>query len=800
MKGWQEALSKSHKRSYWFRDGDKPTWHNPTHLKGTIDRLNSERVADQKSLHKACEDIKVFLPDGFDAIVDWLFSQTAMTSEFSSILSKLLFTGNRFRDRLQQRCRNSVQMELEEEKEDYPFLRYFGYLKMFEQDRLDTLSKLVAPFLCDGIEDAPLSSAFQRLKAFSTADCRSSNELKSLITVLLQNPALSEKSREILVDVGCILSNQTPNTASLRRWCVLKVKQPVDEDLEWIFSDEKFPYLPSGSIHTVVVLLGAPKVGKSFLGCRLQHAGCPFLDVGQRLRELGLLQKSQSMFTESSRQNRRAIATHLLDEALRTYMQSLVATHPMVVTFVKSIDDAYILLDRVSKAAESTGVRCCIQALHLIRDHRAYGIFGLYPHCNDKSDESIERTRKMKWEENKVGIFEVFASKNCLFEFSVSSDHMSYNRKFPSFSVHPLVTSMDERSTIVTQVKKLLRLEKIEFMQPASFVRSEQQCRWISFPGSYQVSHKVRGTRYWLIVLQQGTSCWLLNRLGSIYKIDRVEFCMFNPSDKSCFEGLSDTVFDGILLTECGASRQFIVFDVLCFNGQITWSLSLDGRLNKLAALAPFTEVMMSSSASDNTCIYVQRNMYQPISTDNIAALLEAKAAAAIAGAVDGLIFTPTTLYTFGTSILTFKWQDLQDFKVDITQDTNIDGATNSQHFLKKRLAAEGNTLNVSSAGSAKSRTLEIVGRSYSTGCLYKCAWRNNCWNIDSLCFDKNHRVGKSDSACTDFLSIKASIELGCPLWDSQMILSAFRSLELLQHVHSESDTASSVSCTVQVK
>ena len=93
------------------------------------------------------------------------------------------------------------------------------------------------------------------------------------------------------------------------------------------------------------------------------------------------------------------------------------------------------------------------------------------------------------------------------------------------------------------------------------------------------------------------------------------------------------------------------------------WSSPLDVRLTKLEALSPFTAVIMLSSASDNTCVYVQRNISQPAATNNIAAILEAKTA--IVGAVDGLIFTPTTSDTFGTSILTFKWQDLQDFKVD---------------------------------------------------------------------------------------------------------------------------------------
>jgi hypothetical protein len=477
-------------------------------------------------------------------------------------------------------------------------------------------------------------------------------------------------------------------------------------------------------------------------------------------------------------------------------MQSA-ATHPMVVTFVKSVEDSYILLDRISKAAESAGVRYRTQAVYLWDSDYLNHVGTL-----------TERKRELKWEANKVGIFEVFASQHCLFEFvshaesTYSSSYVKwrYNRKFPAFTAYPLVTGMDERSTIVAQVKRLLGVETIEFMQPSSFVRSEQQCRWISFPGSYQVSYKVRGTRYWLIVLQQGSSCWLLNRLGSLYKIDRVEFCMSTSSDKG-FEEVADAVFDGMLLTESCAGHQFIVFDVLCLNGRSTWPLSLDGRLAKLAALSPFTAVMASAtSVSANTSIYVQRNISHPISTDNIAALLEAKGRAAAFGAVDGLIFTPTTSYTFGASILTFKWQDLQDFKVDITQERNIVKSTTSQLLFRKKRLTDSDTLDVSSAESAISKTLDIVGRSYCTGYVYKCVWRNSCWGIDSLRVDKSQC---GELVCKEFLGVKASIELGIPLlwpflWDSQMLLSAFRSHELLRFDSAiGSASASSVSSTV---
>eukprot|EP01036_Dinobryon_divergens_P036980 gene36980-48259_t len=248
MKGWKRTISKTYEKSYWFRDGEKPTWHNPTQLKGTIDRLNSDQIADLVSLKKACEDLKGFLPDGVDTIIDWIFSQNVMTIEFSSILSDRLCTGNvtflctgntTFHDRLQQRCRSRVQMELEEDKDDFPFLQYFGLLQSFEQDRQDTLHKLMAPFL----EDSPLSPALRRLKAFSTAGNRGAAQLKSLVTVLLQNTALSENAREILVDVGCILSKRSDPSQTFR---ALKSTISVDKDLEWMFSAES-PCLPRGS-------------------------------------------------------------------------------------------------------------------------------------------------------------------------------------------------------------------------------------------------------------------------------------------------------------------------------------------------------------------------------------------------------------------------------------------------------------------------------------------------------------------------------------------------------------------------
>ena len=767
---WQVAVSTTYDREYWFRDGDEPTWHNPTQLKGAIYRLEKVKIADSASLLRAYDDLKVFMSDGFDTIVDWLFSQNAMTNDLSSKLLLKLCAPAAYHVRLRQRCRSAVQVELESKKEDYPFLRLFGYLSIFDQDQQDTLKKLMAPFLSARIEYLPLSFAFKRLKAFSTAGLRGADEMKSLVTILLQKSGLSKKSREILVEVGCLLSSRADPPQTIK---VLESSTSVDKDLKWLFAAES-PRLPSGSSHTVVVLLGPPIVGKSFMGRYFQSQGCTFLDIGCQLRNLRLLQNSQLTLTEATRQNRRVIAIDLLDKALRIYMQSE-ATHPMVVTFVKSVEDAYILLDRVVKAAERAAVQCRVQALYLW-DSDYLNLYGIV----------TERKRDMKWEANKVGIFEVFASQNSLFEFKSETESSSYvkwryHRKFPQFSVYPLVTSMDKRSNIVAHVKQLLGLETIEFMQPSSFLQSEQQCRWISFPGSYQVSYKVKGTRYWLIVLQQGSSCWLLNRMGSIYEVGKVDFSMSNPSDNS-FGVLDDSVFDGMLLTECsGAVHQFIVFDVLCFNGLRSWPLSLHGRLAKLSPLSPFTAAVSPYTAAGNTTIFVQRNISQPITADNVCALLQSKVKKAVVGAVDGLIFTPTTAYTFGTSVMAFKWQDLQDFKVDITSEKNYTSQNISQPNSKKR--QPGNTLDVTSAETAKSKSLKIVGRQYCTGYVYQCAWRLHCWTIERLCFDKNRTT--SDYICKAFLNIKTAVELGSPLWDVQMLVSALKSHELLLHVHS---------------
>lgn len=108
------------------------------------------------------------------------------------------------------------------------------------------------------------------------------------------------------------------------------------------------------------------------------------------------------------------------------------------------------------------------------------------------------------------------------------------------------------------------------------------------------------------------------------------------------------------------------------------------------------------------------------------------------------------------------------------------------RHIGEKREPTKPNTLRIGNndfrhnpldMSSAESSTLEILG---------------------SCCVDYNFKwdggiiVGAS-TVFGSFLSIKAAIELGRPFWDSQMLLSAFRSLEM----HIANDTASSVSCTV---
>eukprot|EP00597_Dinobryon_sp_UTEXLB2267_P009990 CAMPEP_0170099968 /NCGR_PEP_ID=MMETSP0020_2-20130122/1358_1 /TAXON_ID=98059 /ORGANISM="Dinobryon sp., Strain UTEXLB2267" /LENGTH=793 /DNA_ID=CAMNT_0010322733 /DNA_START=834 /DNA_END=3215 /DNA_ORIENTATION=+ len=176
---------------------------------------------------------------------------------------------------------------------------------------------------------------------------------------------------------------------------------------------------------------------------------------------------------------------------------------------------------------------------------------------------------------------------------------------------------------------------------------------------------------------------------------------------------------------------------------------------------------------TENSVIYVQKNSYLTTSTDNVAHLMNATEGLALNGAVDGLIFTPITSYVFGFSHLAYKWQDLQDFNVDISSSLfHSSSEVISNYFKKLRV------LPTTSMTKSCSKTLAVSDvNNYSPGFVYKCIWLNKCWTIDSVRLDK---LALDQKVCKAFLDVKEAIECSVPILDAQKLLNIMRLQETL--------------------
>jgi len=264
--------------------------------------------------------------------------------------------------------------------------------------------------------------------------------------------------------------------------------------------------------------------------------------------------------------------------------------------------------------------------------------------------------------------------------------------------------------------------------------------------------------------------CWLLNRAGSIYIVDKAIFA----TDQALIE-LEFSVLDGMLLTESDSKNVFVAFDVLCFNGRRTWSLPLEKRLCCFAGLPQMTQI--TAMAFEENCVYVQRNTSLNNCCDSVAELMDARTR--FVGAVDGLIFTPTTPYVFGVSHLAFKWQDIHDFKVDMASSL-----FHSSLDIKSHASKKVRVLLPTSITSSTSKSLSISDvTEYSPGFHYKCVWRNDCWTIDSVRLDA---INADENEYDLFREIVFAIEYRKAIWDAPMLLNVMRLQETL-HFQTES-------------
>ena len=121
--------------------------------------------------------------------------------------------------------------------------------------------------------------------------------------------------------------------------------------------------------HTVILLLGAPGIGKSYFGKEMvkRSAASAFIDIGCRLKYRGDIERCTRLPFNKCREELKDEALKLLNDGLDTYMQTD-GKLPLLVTFVKEPKDGYIFMDAVAASASRYGVQSVVNSWFLRDD------------------------------------------------------------------------------------------------------------------------------------------------------------------------------------------------------------------------------------------------------------------------------------------------------------------------------------------------------------------------------------------------------------------------------------------------
>jgi len=401
----------------------------------------------------------------------------------------------------------------------------------------------------------------------------------------------------------------------------------------------------------VVLLIGAPGAGKSTLGSYIsRNHGCKFLSAGEWIREKGLLESSKDA---------------LQSETAALLERNLSGDGLLVLEFVKEINDAYALMQILGKK----GAR--LAQVVLVTNSTMNGRIGFLIERRVNSwQRNAERKvaeRTPKWQANAGLLIEFFSSMGVLYTLVPCV----WGRKNTT-TMRPLIVAETIEGPLDPLLPKGLALQRVDWMVsprlvtdrtvvekltheaekiaglsplpipvPHAVVRNQDDVEWVtSVPGRYKVSHKCDGTRYLLIVTEDGQHCFK-NRAGFFYF-----FPVTSPLPNK-------TILDGELVWG-SSSGCFLAFDAIAFAGKRIWGLALPERLAAMQTL-PSDETMPP---------FVHRGLHRQRapSSDAAVAVLAKRHFDSLPDTLalfpsDGMIFTPTAMPYVLHGLLTYKWQ-----------------------------------------------------------------------------------------------------------------------------------------------
>ena len=176
----------------------------------------------------------------------------------------------------------------------------------------------------------------------------------------------------------------------------------------------------------------------------------------------------------------------------------------------------------------------------------------------------------------------------------------------------------------------------------------------------YSVSHKCDGTRYMLMVMEDG-GVYFKNRVGFVY-----EFPLSNPLPPA-------TILDGELVW-CAEGGVFLAFDAVVLGGVRVWALPLDQRLAALSAHLLDTDEALTATA------YTRGTHRQRARAGGSVQVLRKRHHRSVEDAMkseppfpsDGLVFTPRAMPYVLLPLLLRKWQPWRKRAVDLMGRYNL--------------------------------------------------------------------------------------------------------------------------------
>jgi len=418
----------------------------------------------------------------------------------------------------------------------------------------------------------------------------------------------------------------------------------------------------------VVLLIGAPGAGKSTLGNYLSRKhGCQFLSAGEWIREQGLLHVSD-----------------LREKAAALLERTLSGSGLLILEYAKDIDDAYILMKLLGKHGAT------LAQVVLVTDRTMSGRIGslLQEKMRVSSwNRDLERKvaeRTPKWQANAGLMVEFFSSMGILYTlvpqiwgkksmtgmhpFIAAAESLDgpLDRLLPNglalqrmdWMVSPrLVTDKAIVEQVGHEAAACAGLKALKLLVPHAVVRSDHDVKWVTSCGLYKISHKCDGTRYLLIVTEDG-SHFFKNRAGFVYS--------YPVSSKLP----NKTILDGELVWGL-TQGYFFAFDCVMFAGKRVWNLPLQERLEAMSGLTSdesllplqFTDqgLHRQRAPSEHAVVEVVAKRYFDSLPDSVPSY-----------PVDGLIFTPKSMPYVLAGLLTYKWQPKTKRACDIRGENHL--------------------------------------------------------------------------------------------------------------------------------